>query len=202
MNQEVATSDIIIGVIVLVIFLFCALAVGRFLSTLKNRRFTQAWAPLITLINGKVVHDGGGAATSWLTGTYQGKSVQASMIPDRNKYQEEGSDRYNYFDVAFVDLPGQRDWRIVYKTSVLGMGTTGWQIEAANPALGAQLQEMDIIPTLSRWGSPTIEYSARKRTLSYSEDITPRWVPTPERFGEELQLLLQLAQLNEQMNLA
>ena len=53
---------------------------------------------------------------------------------------------------------------------------------------------------LERLGNPTIEYIARQRLLRCSEDITPRWAPTPERFREELELLGRLAALNREMN--
>lgn len=74
------------GVVVLAIFLVVVFALGFLISRFKNARFEKEWQPLVPLINGKVVNDGGGAATSWLTGTYQGKSVYASMIPKRNRY--------------------------------------------------------------------------------------------------------------------
>lgn len=200
MSQEVPMGDILFGVAVLVVFLIVALVVGRFLSAFKNRRFTQAWSPLVPVINGKIVHDGGGAATSWLTGNYGGKSVQASMIPDRNLYQEEGGSRYNYFDVALVDLPGKQNWRIEYKTPVMGLGANGWQIKAEDSNLDLRLQQSGVVDMLARFGTPTIEYMARTRTLRYSEDITPRWVPTPERFQEELEVLLLLATINADAN--
>jgi hypothetical protein len=33
-----------------------------------------------------------------------------------------------------------------------------------------------------------------------SADVTPLWIPLPERFQEELELLLRLAQLNAEVN--
>ena len=192
MSQEVASADILFGAIILLGCLACALLAGRFLSTWKNRRFATAWAPLVPLINGTVHNDNGGAATSWLIGTYQGKHVKARIIPGRNRHIE-GNDRYNYFDVALLDVPGQQNWRIVYQTALLGLGHTGWDIKTEDQSLRVRLEEMDIMAELARLGTPTIEYSAREHTLLYSEDITPRWVPVPERFQEVLEILLRLA---------
>jgi hypothetical protein len=192
MNPEVSPSDILFGASILIIFLVCAFGVGRLLSAWKNRRFTAAWASLVPLINGTVHHDGGGAATSWLTGTYRGKRVKATIMPGRNRYTEGGG-RYNYFDVALLDIPGQQNWRIVYQTALLGLGHTGWDIKTEDQILRVRLEEMGIMAELARLGTPTIEYSAQRHTLLYSEDITPRWVPTPERFQEALEMLLRFA---------
>ncbi len=199
MNQEVPVSDIVFGGIVLVIFLVSALVIGRFLSAAKNRRFAAAWAPLIPFITNGTIHtDGSGATTSWLTGTIQGRQVQASMIPKRNRYTE-ASDSYNYFDVALLAVPGQQDWRIVYQTAALGIGHTGWHISIKDPMLAARLHESGIMATLAHLGSPTIEYTVRGGKLLYSEDVTPRWVPTPERFQTTLALLRQIAAISEEL---
>jgi hypothetical protein len=200
MNQEVATGDLIFGAVVLIIFLIIVLVIGRFLSGLKNQRFSKAWQPLVPLINGKIIHDGGGAATSWLIGTYKGTAVQASMIPDRNLYQGESGSRYNYFEVKLMDIPGNQDWRIDYKMPLAGLGKEGWQIQSQNQTLQSRLQQSDVLSKLARFGRPMVEYKARLQTITYSEDISPRWVPTPEQFREELALLLQLAAINEETN--
>jgi hypothetical protein len=193
MNQEVATGDLIFGAVVLIIFLIIVLVIGRFVSGLENQRFSKAWQPLVPVINGKIIHDGGGAAISWLTGTYKGKAVQASMIPGRNLYQDESGSRYNYFEVKLVDVPGNQDWRIAYKMPLAGLGKEGWQIQSQNLTLQSRLQQAGVLSTLSRFGRPTVEYKAKQKTLTYSEDISPRWVPDQEQFMDELALLLQLA---------
>lgn len=196
MNQEVPPGDIVFGIVVLIIFIIGALIVGRFLSAAKNKRFAAAWAPLIPLIRSGTVHtDGGGAATSWLTGTIQGKQVQASMIPGRNRYSES-SDKYNYFAVALLGVPGQEDWRIVYQTATLGIGHTGWHISTKDQTLATRLHDSGVMAALAHLGSPTIEYTVRSGQLQYSEDVTPRWVPTPERFQTALDLLLQIAAIS------
>lgn len=67
------------GTAVLAVFLVFVFILGKLIYTFKASRFTKAWGPLIPIIQGTVANDGGGAATSWLTGTYRGKKVQASM---------------------------------------------------------------------------------------------------------------------------
>jgi hypothetical protein len=92
-----------------------------------------------------------------------------------------------------LDIPGQQNWRIVYQTALLGLDHTGWDIKTEDQILRVRLEEMGIMAELARLGTPTIEYSAQRHTLLYSEDIKPRWVPTPERFQEALEMLLRLA---------
>lgn len=198
MSQE--TSDFIFGAIVLVIFLVFVFALGFLINKFKNARFTKAWAPLINIINGKVIEDGGGGATSYLLGTYRGRRVQASMTPDRNRYTNETGFRYNYFEVAAMDVPGKQDWTLSYETSVLGFGQTGLQIKSKDKTLEAALNQAGVISMIAGFGNPTITYSRSTQMLTFSEDVTPQWIPTPERFIAELELLLKLVEVNQRVN--
>ena len=74
-------SDMLFGAIGLVIFLVVVFIAGYFLYKFKNARLTTAWGPLVGLVNGEVVGDGGGAASSWLSGTYQGGRWWPSWPP-------------------------------------------------------------------------------------------------------------------------
>lgn len=200
MNQEVPPGDMIFGSIVLAIFLVFVFLFGWVLNRFKNARFTRAWVPLVPLIQGRIVQDGGGAATSWLTGTYRGQPVRATMIPERNRYSGESGHRYNYFDAALLKVPGGQDWSIEYKTAVFGFGQTGWKITTEDKALEARLHASGIVSLIEGFGPESVAYNRRESTLLFSEDVTPRWVPTPERFQEELELLLRLAKVNEEVN--
>ncbi len=200
MNQEVPPGDMLFGGMVLAIFLVFIFLAGMLISRFKNARFAKAWTPLAPLIGGKVVEDGGGAATSWLTGTWRGRRVVASMTPNRNLYSGESGHRYNHFDVALLDVPGGRDWKIEYQTAILGFGQTGWRIVTRDKALEDRLNASGILFAVSNFGSPEIAYSARDGKLQYSDDVTPQWIPTPERFQQELELLLTLAKVNEEVN--
>lgn len=199
MSQE--TSDFIFGVGVLIVFLILVFALGFLINKFKNRRFSKAWAPLKPIINGTVVEDGGGAAASWLTGVYRGRKVHAKLAPDLNKY-DDGGPKYNLFEITLMDLPGQADWSIRYQATLLGFGREEWRLEGADQALQAALQRLDLIRLLAPFGTPTIEYRQKAQTLRYSDDITPLWVPPPEQFTQQLELLLQLAEVNQQVNSA
>jgi hypothetical protein len=173
MNREVPASDMLLGSVLLAAFLACVLGAGWLLSRWKNSRYEKAWRPLIPVIDGVVSGDGGGAATSWLTGTYKGRRVRASMVPGRNRHREESGIRYNYFDVALLDVGAGRDWRME---------------EGEGQAEGLR----------AKLGNPRVEYIARTRSLVLSEDAGAGWIPSPERFREELELLLSLAEASEE----
>lgn len=199
MSQE--TQDILFGVAVLIPFLVLVFALGFIINRFKNRRFARAWAPLVPVINGTITHDGGGATTSWLTGTWQGRRVRASMTPDRNRYSGETGSRYNSYEIAVLDVAGGKDWSIECKTLVLGFGKEGWHIETPDEALAERLRAAGAIALVERLGMPTVRYSAREKALLFEEDAGPVWVPAPARFQEELDILLQLAEVNERVNL-
>jgi hypothetical protein len=194
------TQDILIGVAILVPFLFAIYLAGKVLYKFKAARFIKAWAPLVPVIDGKVTNDGGGAATSWLSGIYQGNTVQASMVPNRNRYTGQTGHRYNYFEVELQNVAGQHDWDIVYRAAVLGFGDTGWHIETADKTLEQCLQNAGVDTRAAALKPIRIAYKSRQSTLTLSEEVTPRWAPTPERFREEIEFLIGLVQINEQLN--
>lgn len=198
MSQE--TSDFIFGAVVLVIFLIFVFVLGWFLNKFKNARFARAWRPLIPIINGKITEDGGGATTSWLSGTYRGWKVQASMIPHRNQYSGESGHYYNHFDVALLEIPGQHDWSLEYQTPLFGVRGADWQIETEDPALAARLQNANLVSILAGMGHPKITYQKRAQMLQYEADITPLEVPPPAMFQRQIEVLIRLAQVNEEVN--
>ncbi|HET9229052.1 MAG TPA: hypothetical protein VFR31_20410, partial [Thermoanaerobaculia bacterium] len=164
------------------------IGLGKVIATFKNARFTQAWTPLVPLINGKVVHDGGGAATSWLVGTWQGRKVRALMSPDRNRYSGESGFTFHEFGVELLDVPGGQDWRIEDARIT------------ADPALRQRLEAAGVLLLLQAFGNPTVSYSRSQKRISFLTDAGSRWTPTPEHFEAELGLLLRLAKVNEEVN--
>jgi hypothetical protein len=207
MDQE--TRDILIGAAILIPFLIVVFAAGLVLNRFKNRKFAAAWRPLVPVIGGTVVDDGGGAATSWLTGRFEGRPVHASMTPNRNRTSEGGGLTYNYFDVALNDVPGRIGWQIRYAAGgVLPFGKASWYVEADDPAVAERLLRAGVLemvrplaearaipPTLA-----TVRYDRGGATLTYCEDAGAQWIPSPERFREQLALLLRLASVNADIN--
>ncbi|MES1243603.1 MAG: hypothetical protein ABUT39_18495 [Acidobacteriota bacterium] len=182
-------SDTVFGAFVLAVFLVFVFVLGKVIYEVKNRRFVKAWGPLVPIVNGTVTGDGGGGATSWLTGTYRGRRVQATMVPDRNRYSGESGFRYNYYDVALLDVPGRQDWSL-----------EEGRIATKDKALESSLISLDVASLVAPFGSTTVEYRRQTNKLQLSEDCGPVWVPMPERFVAELELLLKLAEMNASAN--
>ena len=198
MHQEVPTSDIVFGVLVLIPLLIGAYCIGRLVAAWHNRRYTAAWSPLIALINGTVRNNSGGDV-SWLDGIYQGRPVQASMSPNSGRSRFRGDNiRYNDFSVELPNVPGDQDWKILNQAASFTSKVTGWRVVSEDLRLEARLQETGIMAELARFDRPSFKYDARTHTLQYREDITPRWIPTPQRFQEILNIMLRLAAVSEE----
>jgi hypothetical protein len=184
----VPNDDFIFGAIVLAIFLVCVFAAGLVLNRVKNARFARTWEPLRTLIGGTVVNDGGGAATSWLTGTYKGRSVCATISPGRNRYPDETGFRYNYFDVALLETPGKSGWRLRERPI------------AEDKALEQRLRDAGAMATLATIGRAEAIYDERQRKLMIVQEAGSEKVPRPEHFEAQLNILLRLAEINAAVN--
>ena len=206
-------SDFLLGAIGLVLFLAVVFAAGYVFYRFKNARLASEWGPLVAMVNGKVVGDGGGGATSWLVGTYKGRPIQASIVPDHNMYSSltdtgsSPSERYNYFEVALTDVPGAADWRIAHGQKTLGIGQEGWRLQSADPAVEAGLTAANVVALVAAQGTPPrhmnlpiVQYQRSQGQLLYRADVSPRRAPTPEQFGQLVDMLLQLMEVNARVN--
>lgn len=204
-------SDMIFGTIWLVIFLVVVFVIGYFFYKFKNSRLTKAWGPLVDLVNGKVVGDGGGGATSWLEGTYKDRKVQASMVPDRNMYSSSSGDssgpKYNYFAVSLAGVTGKHDWNVNYNRKLLGMGQEGWRVQSPDPSVQAALDAAGVVSFVAPYGEPpnhfnlpTLDFNRREGLLRYQFDSGSSWTPSPQLFTEQLEMLLRVADINKQVN--
>src|SRR5688572_5887827 len=206
MEQE--TRDLLLGAAILVPFLVAVFAAGLVLNRFKNRRFHTAWAPLVPVINGTIVDDGGGAASSWLTGTFQGRKVHAKMAPTMNRSTGSVSGlKYNYFEVAVHDERGGCDWRVEHSSSFLGVGKEGWHVEAPDASIVDRLRQAGVLEMVNAGAGavpppalPTVDYRKGTATLIYCEDVGAGWVPSTARFREQLELVLRLAHVNAGVN--
>jgi hypothetical protein len=89
------------------------------------------------------------------------------------------------------------NWLVRYGSEKL-FGKDQWYLQASHEVLKQRLAQSSILTEMQRWeGHPTISYRADSGALSYEENGP---VPKPERFQAQLNLLLHLAELNEQVN--
>lgn len=199
MQGEVSRDDLITGSIILAIFLAFVYVAGLLLYKVKNRRFSKAWAPLVPVINGEVEGDGGGAASSRLHGTFQGRRVRAEMAPGQGRasYQNGRCD----FAIVFLDVAGRSDWSLLYYDSVRGIGKSGWRVESDDEELAERLRSMTILPArLANRTDISWRYSASRKQLEFRQDVRPLWAPAPDRFRAELEMAYQVTLLSEGVN--
>lgn len=192
-------GDLVLGAVVLVVLAPVVLGAGYLLSRFRNARFAQAWVPLVPVIQGKVTGDDGGAATSWLTGTYKGLEVRASMTPNVAKFtgsRQQG----NRFEIVLLAARGREDWFVEWQGGIPGLVTAEWRIRKASPDLAERLRAAGVVDLIARLEGPSVEYRAKDGTLWLREDVTPLWVSPPERFRLELDTLWEVAAFNSREN--
>src|SRR5262245_57312827 len=114
MQGEVPKEDLILGSVILAIFLVVVFAAGYVLNRFKNRQFRKKWAQLVPLLSQpQITEDSGGAATSWLSGSYRGAKVYASMTPNVARHTDlRSTNKGNRFSAAIQNVPGRVDWSL------------------------------------------------------------------------------------------
>jgi hypothetical protein len=197
-------SDFTLGLIIMPFFLVFIFTMGYVIYRVKNAALTRAWTPLRPLLDGggTVTGDGGGGATSYLTGTYRGRRVQASMSPDVGKYSGESGDHANWFTVALLDVPGAENFRITAAPTLPRFWRSEWRVDAANDALRQALEAAQSVERVAAFGDVEVSYDRSSRTLKFVEDVRPSKVPPRDLFQQELDLLIDLADLAAPINRA
>lgn len=203
-------GDFVFGAIVLVIFLALVAAAGVLLYRIKNARFTRAWAPLVPVIGGRIRGDGGGAATSFLVGSYLHHDVEASMSPNAGAVGGVGETStgvaHNAFEIKLGGVSGRSDWRLLGPRA----GTGQWRIDTADEELRQRLAASDLIIRVAALGHPShaittvglpvLRFVSGHAMLHYREDAGPVVVPSAQRFRQELDTLLGVVALNSSVN--
>lgn len=198
MGQE--TSDVLLGVVGLAIFLLFVCAGGLALAAFNRRRYDKALAHLLPLISGAARSDGNAGL---IAGTYEGRDVYVAVSPGVTTYrgfERNGEGKKNVFEIELRGVPGGRDWKVVYGRA-WGVGRAEWRAETEDDALAERLRRAGVVELLSGMGNwPLVEFRAGRGALVYSEDIHPHLAPTSERFHQQLELLVALAHINERSN--
>lgn len=183
--------DNVLTVIGLIAFVAACVAAGLVLNKFKHRRFTREWQPLIGVIGGEVHEDPqGGGASSWLAGQWKGHTIHARMTPAVREW--EWSMHRNLFAVGVAEQDGRLNWRTI----------AGFSLDMAcdDAAMGERLRQAGVIAKLEQAGRVTAWYERHSRYLFVEEDVAPEWVPPRERFVVLLDLAVELAQLQRQVN--
>jgi hypothetical protein len=123
------------------------------------------------------------------------------MMPNRRRNDYVPS-TFHHFDIALDGVAGPCNWQLVYALPPGGLGTPGWRLIAEDTALVLPLQQAGVIEIVEelRAGAggtlppgPVAQYMKRTGTLTYCEDAGRKWIPTPDRFRRQLDLMIRLA---------
>ena len=129
-----------------------------------------------------------------------------SFTPAQSVGSGDSATWINAFYIDVMDLVGRQDWRIkFYASGLLGQGPKQLYIEVEDKALGERLERSGVLDAVSTVSAPTqgyvtVQYEARRRTLTYTDDVSRRRIPSHEQFAAQLELVARLAEVNAQVN--
>ncbi len=192
----------VLAVVGLVVFVYLAYRVGKILNAFKHRRFTQAWQPLIGIVNGKVHEDPqGGGASSWLVGEWKSKTIHARMTPDVRSSDSTGDSSgvlENRFAVGVPGQEGRASWSTARGFSLSGTGEI--TVSSADKALAERLGAAGVVALLEAAQCAGARFDHQSGYLFVEEDVSPLWTPPPARFTVLLDLAVELARLQAAAN--
>lgn len=197
MSQD--TSDLVLGALVLVVLIPVLYFVGRFVATIGDAWSARILARLAPAIGGTVYRSG-----LCIKGRYRDRDVRVSFTTGQSVGSGEGATAINALCIEVVDLAGRQDWRIKFHLSgLLGQGPKQLYIEVQDTALGKRLERSGVLDAVSAVSAPTqdyvtVAYEARRKILTYTDDVSPRRVPSHKDFAVQLELVARLAEVNAQ----
>jgi hypothetical protein len=166
-----------------------ALFFGVMMNRSKGPNRVESWKETVSLIQGT---DKRGK----ISGIYQGRPVEVFL-------SNHGYEIDFYFYHLRLKVPIQGfDWTIQFDTTTFLDPTKRWHIKTDNEALKQRLKESGAVELVKQYpGHPKVSYRADKGSLEYesfANDDT--YVPARDEFQRHLNLMTQLAELNEQIN--
>ncbi len=200
MSQE--TSDFILGAVILVVIIPVIYAVARVISKIGDAWSARLLAPLAPAIGGSVT-----ANHPCIRGRYAGRAVRVSFTPRQSVGSGDSATSINAFHIEVLNLSGQQDWRIKFHLAgFFGQKPKELYIEVQDRALGERLNQAGVLAEVAAVSAATqdyvtVTYEARRQTLTYTDDVAPRKIPSPQQFAAQLALIARLAEVNELVNL-
>ena len=90
---------------------------------------------------------------------------------------------------------------------MFGQGAKCLHIEAHDKALAERLKRAGVVAEVEAMSAPTtyyvtVAYESRRRTLTYTDDVSPQRISSRDQFTKKLALAVRLSQINERVNLA
>ncbi len=200
MSQEI--SNFILGAVILVALIPMIYVAARVISKIGDAWSARLLAPLAPAIGGSV-----SANHPCITGTYAGRAVRLSFTPRQSVGSGESATSINAFHIEVLNLSGHQDWRIKFHVAGLfGQKPKELYIEVQDRALGERLDQAGILAQVAAVSAGTqdyvtVAYETRHQTLTYTDDVAPRKIPSHQQFAAQLALIARLAEVNELVNL-
>jgi len=194
-SEFIQNSALLIGFITVVYFAARSIArVGDFLSARKLAPF----APVI-----------GGSADpkrGVLRGTHRGRAVEVAFSPKHTAGSDDAATHFKAFHVRVLNSVGKSDWWLRYHVSgALGQGPKRLVAYAHDPQLAARLRSSGIVEEVEavNAGMETyvaVRFESFSKVLTYTDDVSPRTLPTLDTFKQQLEIAVRVAAVNEELN--
>jgi hypothetical protein len=198
-SQE--TSSLVLGVLIFVALIPVLYFGARVAGTIGDAWSARILAPLAPAIGGTVHRNG-----PYIRGRHQGHDVRVSFTPGQSVGSGDSASAINAFHIEVMDQAGRQDWSISFHLSgFLGQGPKELFIEVKDAALGKRLEHAGVLDAVSAVSAPTqgyvtVAYEARRQVLTYTDDVSPRRIPSSDLFAAQLELVTRLAEVNAQLN--
>ena len=197
--------DTVFGALVLVVLIPLLYFAARLTVRINGAWMAFRAAPLAAAIDGH--RDPGGY---YLRGRYGGHVVRVSFAPGarlNGAYSNSAHRFINALNLELHEVPGQQDWVVHYrqKQGWLSQGPVYAFLEAAAPELAQRLEQAGVLAAVTAVGGgtthyETVRYNARQQVLYYTTDVAPQKLPSQAKYRQQLDLLLQLAEINGRVN--
>lgn len=192
-------SDMVLGSICVAVFIVACFFLGKVKQRWDNLQQASLLSPLAHMVNGAVDRRNG-----WLEGIYQGRKLHVTVVLEG--ISGEGGGNFQALKIEIMNLPGRQIWYIAFEATKLGFGPNQPKLVVVrDPALEARFKATSILEEVGRVSAATstyvtVQYQPAQKKLTYTDDISPRRIPTQEQFEQQLALAARLADLNESFN--
>ena len=130
-----------------------------------------------------------------------------SFTPGQSVGAGDSATSINAFYIEVLNLSGQQDWRIKFHLAgFFGQKPKQLYLEVQDRALGERLDQAGVLAEVAAVSAPTedyvtVTYESQRKTLTYTDDVSPRQIPSHQQFAAQLALIARLAEVNERVNL-
>ena len=194
-------SDATLGAIILVVLVPSLYFLARAAVVILGAWSAYRLSPLAPAIAGTMDRKEG-----CIRGLYCGNKVVVSYTPQQSVGSGDSSQSINAFHIQVADLPGKQNWRVPFElTGMLGQGPKRAYIETRDDGLRERLRRAGVLAAVEAVSAPTlnyvtVDYDCRVKMLTFTDDVSPRVIPTQDAFAVQLALVARLVEINRQVN--